>query len=304
MLPPERPGRSAPPDTIAARVAITGAIRAGIWRTEPQPDERTIAGLRCLVHGARRDARGTILHLHGGAFRIGAPEQVGSFAAALAERCDVRVVCPAYRLAPKHPYPAALNDGRTILAELCADNAHPVLLSGDSAGGGLAASLALTAKNDALTLAGLALLSPWLDLRVSSSTFVRNAAADPLFSAEAATTAAELYLQGHDPNDPLVSPLFGSPSAFPPTYVNVGSGEVLLEDARDFAARLIKAGTDCRLDVVPDMDHVAVTRDLTSPGAKYTFERLVTFVVKRMAEAASVLGGRSGPPYQPYGATS
>jgi len=299
LLPPERAGRSAPSDTIATRSAITDAIRAGIWRTEPQPDERTIAGVRCLVHGARREARGTVLHLHGGAFRIGAPEQVGSFAAALAERCDVRVVCPAYRLAPEHPFPAALHDGRAILAALCAESARAVLLSGDSAGGGLAASLALTAKNDAVTLAGLALLSPWLDLRVPASAFDLNAATDPLFSTGAAMAAAELYLQGHDPVDPLVSPLFGSPSAFPPTYVNVGSGEVLLEDARDFAARLTRGGIDCCLDVVPDMEHVAVTRDLTSLGAKYTFERLVLFVAKRMAASASTLAGRGEPPSQP-----
>ena len=216
----------------------------------------------------------------------------------------MRVVCPAYRLAPEHPYPAALNDGRAVLAALRSGSAHPVLLSGDSAGGGLAASLALMAKSEAVPIAGLALLSPWLDLRVSSSAFATNAATDPLFSAEAASAAAELYLQGHDPVDQLVSPLFGSPSAFPPTYVNAGSGEVLLEDARDFAARLIRAGTDCCLDVVPDMEHVAVTRDLTSLGSHYTFERLVAFVAKQIATSASMLGGRGEPPYQRPGPIS
>ena len=299
FLPPERPGRAAAPETVATRAAITGAIRAGVWRTEPQPDERTIAGVRCLVHGAHREDRGTVVHFHGGAFRIGAPEQIGLFAAALAERCDVRVVCPAYRLAPENPYPAALNDGRAVLAALRAESANPVLLSGYSAGGGLAASLALTARSDATILAGLALLSPWLDLRVSASAFVLNAATDPLFSAEAATTAAELYLQGRDAVDPIVSPLLGSPDAFPPAYVNVGSGEVLLDDARDFAARLTEAGTDCRLDVVPDMKHVAVTRDLTSIGAPHTFARLAAFVTERMTAGTSMVVCRIEPSYQP-----
>lgn len=282
MLPPERPGRPAPPDTAAVREAIAGALRSGVWTTDPLAEERTIGGVRCLVFNTDPDAaRGTVLHFHGGAFRIGVPEQMGPFASTLSRRCGVRVVCPAYRLAPEHPFPAGLNDAHAVLAALAAEAGPPILLSGDSAGGGLAASLALLAHDGALPVIGLILLSPWLDLRLGASSYASNATTDPLFSAQAAVTAAELYLQGHDPSAPLASPLLGEPRAFPPTLVNVGSGEVLLDDARGLADRLTAVGTTVLLDVVPDMEHVAVTRSLSLTGAAHCLERVVAFVEDR-----------------------
>lgn len=215
--------------------------------------------------------RATVLHLHGGAFRIGCPEQIVPFAAALAARCGVRVVCPAYRLAPEHPFPAALHDARAVRAAVRGDG--PVILSGDSAGGGLAASLAALEPAD-----GLVLLSAWLDLTVTAASYDANAASDPLFSRAAAETAAELYLHGADARHPLASPLRGEVAGLPPTLVSVGAGEVLLDDARTFAARLAAAGVRCRFDEVPGMEHVAVTRDRTLPGAERTFEAVAAFV--------------------------
>ena len=176
---------------------MAAAVAAGYWRTDPAPEEVQIGGVRCLRFSPSGASRGTLLHMHGGAFRIGCPEQIAPFALALAQACAVTVICPAYRLAPEHPFPAGLNDGWAVLRALAETANHPLILSGDSAGGGLAASLAALAHQAGIPLAGLALLSPWLDLSVTDPAYTTNAATDPLFSAEAAREAATLYLQGH-----------------------------------------------------------------------------------------------------------
>lgn len=216
--------------------------------------------------------------MHGGAFRIGCPEQIAPFALALAEASAVTVICPAYRLAAEHPFPAGLNDGWAVLRALAEDEGHPLILSGDSAGGSLAASLAAMAHQAGIPLTGLALLSPWLDLSVTDPAYTTNAATDPLFSAEAAREAAALYLQGHGASDPLASPLLGEVSGYPPTYLSVGTGEVLAGDARRLRDRLELTGVPVTLHAVYGMEHVAVTRDRDLVGSAETFAGLVGFV--------------------------
>jgi acetyl esterase/lipase len=153
-----------------------------------------------------------------------------------------------------------------------------LLISGDSAGGGLAASVAALAGQNAIRLEGLALLSPWLDLTVTNDTYAVNAASDPLFSADAAQTGAEQYLQGHSSRDPLVSPWLGPVTRFPPVYVNVGVGEVLADDARHLHARLYQAGMPVQLHLIDGMEHVALLRGAALPGSEEAMEALVAFV--------------------------
>ncbi len=277
-LPPERVGHPAPADLAERRAGLAAAVAAGVWRTDPAPEEVQIGGVRCLHFSPSRRPRGTILHLHGGAFRIGCPEQIAPFALALAQACAVTVICPAYRLAPEHPFPAGLNDGLAVLRPLAEGATGPLILSGDSAGGGLAASLAALAHRAGIPLAGLALLSPWLDLTVTDPAYTTNAATDPLFSAEAAREAATLYLQGHPPSDPLASPLLGEVSGYPPTYLNVGTGEVLAGDARALRDRLEQEGVPVAFHAVDGMEHVAATRDRGLVGSEEAFAGLVGFV--------------------------
>ena len=277
-LPPERQGIAAPAELAAKRAGIIAAVASGMWRTDPAPDELTIAGVRVLRFSPPGDAQGTVLHIHGGAFRIGCPEVIAPFAAALAIRCGMTVICPAYRLAPEHPFPAGLGDAYSVWAEVAASGGDRMILSGDSAGGSLAAAITALAAADKTPPAGLALLSPWLDLTAMSTSFHTNGPSDLLFSEAAAREAANLYLQGISPLEPLASPLFGRVDGFPPTFINVGAGEVLADDARNFRDRLHAAGVPIRLDMVEGMEHVAVTRDQRLTGASHAFEALAAFV--------------------------
>jgi monoterpene epsilon-lactone hydrolase len=279
-LPSERPGHPSPPELAARREGMLKAVAAGNWRAEPRPEETFIAGVRTLRFRARGEPRALLMHLHGGAFRIGCPEAVGAFAAALARHSDLDVFCPAYRLAPEYPYPAALGDAHRVFASLRNVTSLPLILSGDSAGGGLAASLTILSVAEARPLAGLMLLSPWLDLTVTSGSYEANAATDRLFSREAAKQAAEQYLQGMSPGDPLVSPVLGSVAGFPPTFMAIGTAEVLADDSRRFAAALHACGVPSQLLEVPGMEHVAVTRDGGLAGAAATFRGLTEFIAR------------------------
>jgi acetyl esterase/lipase len=257
---------------------MAGAIAGGTWRTDPAPVEGVLDGVRVLRFRPAGPARGVVLHLHGGGFRQGCPEMIGPYAAALAERCGVEVVCPAYRLAPEHPFPAGLNDAAKVYRALRREGGAPLIVSGDSAGGGLAASLTALVTSERDAPAALILLSAWLDLTVSAESYRANAATDPLFSRESGEAAAELYLQGHTPEDPLASPLLAALEGFPPTLVNFGEGEVLADDSRAFHAALQAAGVTAELHPVPGMDHVAVTRGPTLVGAPETFATVAAFV--------------------------
>jgi epsilon-lactone hydrolase len=278
-LPPERPGRPADPDLAERRGQMQAAVDAGAWKTEQPPLETTLAGRRCLRFKPEGRPRGTLLQLHGGGFRIGRPEFESLFAEALVKRCQFEVVVPQYRLAPEGPFPAGLIDAYEALQALREEVGDaPLIVGGDSAGGGLAAALGvLSAGGNGARIDGLVLLSPWLDVRVSAPTYASNAASDPMFSKESADIAAELYLQGFDPSHPLASPLLAEIADYPPTLISVGTGEVLFDDSRLFHAKLLAAGADSRLSAIDGMNHVAVIQGLTKPGAAETFEEVVAF---------------------------
>lgn len=273
-LPPERRGHAAPPALVAMRARLTAAAAAGTWKSDHPVRDDVLGGVRCRRVLAERTPALRLIHFHGGGYRLGCPETSEPYAVALARSCGIEVICPAYRLAPEHPFPAALHDALAIIDALEGDTA--LALGGDSAGGGLAAALA--AHGVGRLLAGLVLHSPWLDLTVTSPSHHANEASDPLFSPAAAREAAALTLQGHDPRDPLASPLFADVAALPPVLLTVGSGEVLRDDARAFHAALAQAGRETTLLEVPGMDHVAVTRGPDLPGAAEAMAATQAFV--------------------------
>jgi len=273
-LPDERTGAPAAEDILHARKVLARALQGIEGR------HRAVLGSgaqRILCFGDP-EADTLVVHFHGGGYRQGQPEMVGSYAARLADAAGVEVWCPAYRLAPEHPFPAALIDAIEVRAHLQGRRPRRLVLAGDSAGGGLAAALVQAFAAQGLALAGLILHSPWLDLRVTSDSYSRNAASDPFFSQAAASKAAAAYLQGHDACDPLVSPLLADPADYPPTLLTVGSGEVLLDDALAFSEQFAAAGTQVRLRDVAGMDHIAVIRGPQHTGSQVVFEETVSFL--------------------------
>jgi len=281
---PEAGGREPSAALTAMRRGMAEAASKGMWATAPPAEELDIAGVRVLRHAAARSARAAVVHFHGGGYRMGMPEAVGPYARRLADTCAVDVYCPAYRLAPDHPFPAGVNDGWAVASALAARYPAGLILAGDSAGGGLAASLAAACGMAGLRLAGLILHSPWLDLTVTSPSYAANADSDPLFSRSAAQEASELYLQGRHPaEDPQVSPLFADPAAFPPTLITVGTGEVLRDDARAMHDRMHAADTDVRLLQIADMEHVAVTRGFDLTGSAESLAATQAFLAELLA---------------------
>lgn len=276
--PPEREGHPAPPDLAERRKGMDAALASGVWKTRRPPVEAVLCGRRTLRFRPEGAIRGTLMHLHGGGFRIGGPEMEGPLAEALADRCGVEVVVPQYRLAPEHPFPSGLTDALSALTALREEGTGPLVVSGDSAGGGLAAALAVLGR---VRIDGLVLLSPWLDTTVTAPSFAENTD-DPLFSKSSADVAAALYLQGQDPAHPLASPLFAPVGHFPPTLISVGTGEVLRDDSLRFHEKLTAAGVRSELVAIPGMKHVAVVRDLSSPGAPETFAAIASFVAERL----------------------
>lgn len=278
-LPPERAGFPAPADIAALRAGAEAACASGRWATRRPVEVLRLEGCEVLRVSPIGALRGRVLHFHGGGYRLGMPEMDCHYAEALADACGVEVLLPRYRLAPEHPFPCALNDGLAVFDAMPAD--LPRLISGGSAGGGLAAAIASRRGDET---AGLMLHSAWLDLSVTAPSYDSNGASDPLFSRTSAEAAAALYLQGADPAHPLASPLLADPAAFPPTLISVGSGEVLIDDAKSMAARL---GGKAQLLQVPGMDHVAVTRDAEAPGAVQVLAAICAFIDARIAAAQS-----------------
>lgn len=278
-LPPERAGYPAPPDLAERREQMAAAVTAGAFRGEREPVETELAGLRTLRFAPDGPRRGLMLQLHGGGFRIGRPEFECRFAALVAQRCGIEVVVPQYRLAPEHPFPAGFNDAWAALTAVRQESDGPLIVGGDSAGAGLAASLAVRATAEqGARIDGLVLLSPWLDLTVTAPTYRTNAASDSMFSEESARVAADLYLQGFDARHPLVSPHYAEIGRLPPTLISVGSGEVLADDSLRFDEKLREAGGDGTLVAIDGMDHVAVVRGMDLPGAAETFAAVEQFL--------------------------
>jgi acetyl esterase/lipase len=278
-IPPEREGRPPSPDLAERREQMTTAVASGAFATRKPPIETAFDGKRTLRFAPEGAPRGWMLQLHGGGFRIGRPEFEGPLAEALAARCGIEVVVPQYRLSPEGPFPAGLNDALSALKALRAEIGDaPLVVGGDSAGGGLAAALGvLSVHGMAPHIDALVLLSPWLDLTVSSPAYAENAD-DPMFSKEQADIAAELYLQGFDPTHPLASPLLAPVVDFPPTLISVGTGEVLRDDSLRFHERLLAAGVRSELSAIDGMEHVAVVRSMELTGAAETFDAVAEFV--------------------------
>jgi acetyl esterase/lipase len=200
-----------------------------------------------------------LLYLHGGSYSAGSPRTHRALVARLAGVARARGLTLDYRLAPEHHFPAPVEDAVAAYRWLLAQRVAPeqIAIAGDSAGGGLALAvpLALRAAGEPLP-AVIGALSPWADLTGSGQSMVSRASVDVMLDANNAGATARRYLGEADARDPLASPLFGDLAGFPPTMIQVGDAEILLDDATRFAKRLAEASATVEIQVYPGMWHV------------------------------------------------
>jgi phosphinothricin tripeptide acetyl hydrolase len=234
-------------------------------RVFPTPADVTVEPVQAMTRPAewleppdvRTDA--AVLYLHGGGYSIGSPRSHRHLAAAIARAAGTVALVPDYRLAPEHPFPAALDDALGAYQWLLGRGIAPgrIVVAGDSAGGGLTVALLLALRERALPRpAGGVCISPWVDLTCSGASYATKATVDPIVTREGVGTMAQAYAGSGDPKAPLLSPLYGDLRDLPPLLVQVGSDEVLLDDAVGLADRARAAGVSVTLEEWPAMIHV------------------------------------------------
>lgn len=205
------------------------------------------------------DKRRVILYCHGGGYTSGNLGYSRPLASKLTNVTGWETLCFEYRLAPEHPFPAAVDDARRAWDYLMylGYGARDVVLVGDSAGGNLALVLCHQLKKAGRQLPGhLVLMSPWTDMTASGPSYTQRAELDPMITVDYVRAVREVYAGGRDLSSPFLSPLFGDFSGFPPTLIQVGSNEILYSDSRQLRDRMVEANVYCRLEEWSDMWHV------------------------------------------------
>lgn len=204
------------------------------------------------------DGEQVVLHLHGGAFFGGSPKTHQSLCAEISARAQCPVYVLDYRLAPENPYPAAIDDSLAAYRALLDEGfeGQQIILAGDSAGGALILALAVKIRDSGLPMPGaLVMLSPFLDLSVSSHSVKHLAHHDPMLTQTVLQRGGDAYRGTLAANDARVSPVFADLYGLPPTLVQCGSEEILLDDALLFQKLASQSGVEVQCKVFPDMWH-------------------------------------------------
>lgn len=248
----------------------------------------------------RLDSPGTdpdrvLVFLHGGGFVFGSLRSDGELAARLGRASGMRVLFVDYRLAPEHPFPAALEDVLAALRWLRRDRrvgAETSAIAGDSAGGGLALAALVAARDagDPLPAAAV-LLSPTVDLTGSGDSMRDRVDQDPISTPALLAGLAAQYLHGADPRTPLASPLFADLTGLPPLLIQVGTADLLLSDSERLADRARAAGVDVTLEVGEGLPHVYPLM-LGTPEASDATDRIGRFLRRRTSPPPEVRHGR------------
>jgi epsilon-lactone hydrolase len=267
-----------------------GTVRRRLQRLEhvvpgPPAGTRTevidadgIGAVRIAVAQAHDDA--CILQFHGGGYIVGSAPLYRDFTWRIGKTARASVLYFDYRLAPEHPFPAALDDAVKVYRWL-AKRIEPrrIAFVGDSAGGGLAFATLYRLRDEGIRLPGAAVaISPWTDLALTGDSLRSNAKTDPMMDATRFAAIADCYLAGADPQNPYTSPLYGDGSGLPPTLIQVGSDEVLLDDSLRMAARLKAAGCKVEIEVWPRMPHAWHLYARILPEGREAIEHIGRFV--------------------------
>lgn len=259
-------------------------------------DAGGVPGEWTRVPGVRDDA--ALLYLHGGGYVIGSPETHRRVCATIARGIGAPVLSLDYRLAPEHPYPAAVNDSTTaysylldvgvagLLDEGVAGSGLPpsrIAIAGDSAGGGLTVATLVKLRDEGIAQPGAAVaISPWVDMTMTGDSVHALADADPLVKPVGLAKMRDWFVGDANPRDPYASPLFADLSDLAPLLIHVGEIETLLDDSRRLHAALLAAGGDSTLVVFPEMIHVFHAFADIVPEADAALGQIVEFVRKHL----------------------
>ncbi len=227
---------------------------------------------------------GLLLYLHGGAYTLGSTDTHREWIARLARACKLRALSINYRLAPEHPYPAALEDATTAYLWLLDQGFDPsqIIISGDSSGGGLTLTSLLTLRDAEKPLPAAAVcISPWMDLALTGASIQNKVQVDPILDPLSLKKYAAYYAGENELTSPLISPLYADLKGLPPLLIQVGADEILLDDARRYAEKAQEAGENVTLEIWDGMVHVFQLIPFL-PETKKAVEHISEFVSQNL----------------------
>jgi monoterpene epsilon-lactone hydrolase len=262
---------------LPADVTVTAAALGGVPTAEI-----TVDGI---------EPRHVVLYFHGGVYVIGDAFQAADLASQVGRRTRAKVISVDYRLAPEHPYPAAVDDALAAYQALLDNGTAPadIAFAGESAGGGLAVATLVNARDHGLPLPAAAfVMSPYVDLTLAGATMETKREADPLMSREALHARVPDYTAGQDPALGLISPVFAELSGLPPLIIQAGSHEVLLDDAVRLARQAATADVEVTLDITPGVPHVFQAYHAILDEAAAALDRAGQLLSAHLASAARV----------------
>jgi acetyl esterase/lipase len=229
---------------LPAEVTVTPAELGGVTTAEI-----TVDGI---------EPRHVVLYFHGGVYVMGDPIQAADLASQVGRRTAARVISVDYRLAPEHPYPAAVDDALAAYQALLeGTDPSDIVVAGESAGGGLVVATLVNAREHGLPMPAAAyVMSPYADLTLAGATMDLKRRADPLLSREAFAARVPDYTAGQDAAQPLISPIFADLTGLPPLLIQAGTNEVLLDDAVRLARQAAAADVEVTLEITPGVPHV------------------------------------------------
>ncbi|HYK00409.1 MAG TPA: alpha/beta hydrolase [Thermoanaerobaculia bacterium] len=240
------------------------------------------------------DARRAVLFLHGGGYVYGSFASHGGMAAEIARDAKCAALQLQYRLAPEHPYPAAIEDACAAY-EWLLERYEPeqVAFVGDSAGGGLVmATLAMLKSSGCPMPAAAVCISPWVDLEATGESYVDRQALDPMIDRPLADFLAGLYVNGHDRRSPYVSPIHADLHGMPPLLIQVGEREVLFSEARQLYEKALASGVEATFEEWPEMVHVWHLFYPTLTAGRQAIAQVGAFIREKTAVLRAVGGGR------------
>lgn len=252
---------AAPPTIEQMRAGAEQSMQSvGVMPSGVTINDTTLAGRAAMQldpDGGATDR--VVLYFHGGGYVMNSLQSHARLAAGVAKAVGCRVVSFDYRMAPEHPFPAAVEDGLAAYRALLASGVAPehTVIAGDSAGGGLTYATVVAARVAGVPQpAATVTFSPWTDLAGTGASMATKADVDLMIDSNAISMIAAMYLNGASADDPRASVHLADLEGTAPTYIQVGGHEVLLDDSTRLAARAAHAGCEVRLDVFPEMQHV------------------------------------------------